>query len=253
MMEVVSDVSQWQRCPFCGAALSEPLGTLGREGPRCPDCWRIANAPDHPYYGVTDAVEYDFDDVTPAERAEAAELLMGAGIAYRWDEGYRLFVGSDDEDQVDALFDQPTSAEGPSEQGGEPQATGLASELGSAADSRASVPATGSAGSDEAAGSDEDEPAEWVADEESAQALVTLFDAADRLRHRPRDEDAAADLADAAGVVLVAALPFGVNRVLWATAGMLARQLVDLLEAGADEDDVAAGADALRAVLRDRI
>jgi hypothetical protein len=224
--------------------LNEALGTLGREGPRCPDCWRIANAPDHPYLAVTDAVEYDFDDVTPAERAEAAELLMGAGISYRWDEGYRLFVAPDDETQVDALFDQPSA-------GDEPSAD---DEGGSGAppapeDERASDDGEAVAGGD----AEDEEPAEWVADEEAAQALTTLFDAADRLRHRPRDEDAGADLADAAGVVLVAALPFGVNRVLWATAGMLARQLVDLLEEGADEDDVVAGADALRAVLRDRI
>ena len=38
-----------------------------------------------------------------------------------------------------------------------------------------------------------------------------------------------------------------------ATAGLLARQLVDLLEAGADGDDVVAGADALRSVLRDHV
>jgi hypothetical protein len=244
MMEVVSEVSQWQRCPFCGAALNEPLGTLGREGPRCPDCWRIANAPDHPYYGVTEAVEYDFDDVTAAERAEAAELLMGAGIAYRWDEGYRLFVGPDDEEEVDALFDQPSGGDETAEEGGRPAAN---------AQTREEEPESDDATSLARPESEEDEPAEWVADEESAQALVTLFDAADRLRHRPRDDDAAADLADAAGVVLVAGVPFGVNRVVWATAGMLARQLVDLLEEQAGDDDVVAGSDVLRAVLRDHV
>jgi len=44
-----------------------------------------------------------------------------------------------------------------------------------------------------------------------------------------------------------------VNRVLWSTAGMLARQLMDLVETGADPDDVAAGADALRSVLREHV
>jgi hypothetical protein len=217
MMVIVSDgLSQWQRCPFCGGALSEPLGTLGRDGPTCPDCGRVANAPERPYYGIYGAVEYDFDDVTAAERAEAADLLIGADISYRWDEGYRLFVSPDREDDVDALFGQPTA---------EPDE---------------STDVT-------------DEPAAWVADEEAAQALARLFDASDRLRHRPADEDAAAELADAAGVVLIAPLPFGMNKVLWATAGLLARQLVDLLEARADGDDVVAGADALRSVLRDHV
>ena len=247
----MSDVSQWQRCPFCGAALNEPLGTLGREGPRCPDCWRIANAPEHPYYGVTDAVEYDFDDVTPAERAEAAELLMGAGIAYRWDEGYRLFIGPDDEEEVDALFDQPPAGEAQPEEGDAPDTAGARQEESGTPPAVASTRSVAASLGD--AASEADEAAEWVADEESAQALVTLFDAADRLRHHPQDDDAAADLADAAGVVLVAALPFGVNRVVWATAGMLSRQLVDLLEEQADDDDVVAGADVLRAVLRDHV
>ena len=34
---------------------------------------------------------------------------MGAGIAYRWVEGYRLLTGPDDEEEVDALFDQPSA------------------------------------------------------------------------------------------------------------------------------------------------
>ena len=247
-MLVVSDaLSQAQRCPYCGAGLTEALGTLGRDGPRCPDCWRIANAPDHPYVGVTDAVEYDFDDVTPAERAEAAELLMGAGIPYRWEEGYRLFVAPENEDAVDALFDQPGSS-GEEESSGDEEESSSEAGAGSVGVRVASDIGAADADADEA-----DEPAEWEGDEESAQALVTLFDAADRLRRRPRDDDAAADLADAAGVVLVAALPFGVNRVLWATAGTLARQLVDLIEQHADDDDVVAGADALRAVLRDHV
>ena len=210
-------VSQWQRCPYCGAGLDEPLGALGRDGPTCADCGRVANAPAHPYYGVTDAVEYGFDDVTPAERAEASDLLIGAGVPYRWDDGFRLLVDAAHEDEVDELFDQPA------DDAAEPGAGG------------------------------DDEPPEWQADEESAQALGRLFDAADRLRHRPTDDDAAAELADAAGVVLVAEPPFGVNRVLWTTAGVLARQLLGLIEGNADTEDIGFGADALRAVLRDHV
>jgi hypothetical protein len=209
------------RCPFCGGALSAPLGTLGRDGPECPDCRRIANAPDRPYLGSFGAVEYEFDDVTPDERAEAADLLIGAALPYRWEDGYRLLVPPEHEDEVDVLFGQT-----PDDDGGAP---------------------------DDGAPDDDGEPAEWVADEEAAQALAQLFDASDRLRHHPSDDTAGAELADAAGVVLIAPAPFGVNRVLWSTAGMLARQLMDLVETGADPDDVVAGADALRSVLREHV
>jgi len=234
MMVIVPEaVSQWQRCPYCGGSLSEPLGTLGREGPTCPDCGRVATAPEQSYYGVYGAVEYDFDDVTPAERAEAADLLLGAGIPYRWEEGYCLFVSPEREDEVDALFGQPLADEGADDEGADDEA-----------DTSEDV-AEGDEG--------EGEPAEWAADEESAQALGRLFDASDRLKHHPGDEDAAAELADATGVVLIATLPFGVNQVLWTTAGKLARQLLDLLEGDADDADVVAAADVLRSVLRDHV
>jgi len=230
MMVSVSDaVSQWQRCPFCGGALGGPLGTSGQGGPTCPDCGRVAHAPEQPYYGVYGTVEYDFDDVTPADRAEAAELLVGAGIPYRWDDGYRLLVSTDHEDDVDALF-------GHIPEDDEDQKAG-----------------EGVGASEDVQRGDGGEPTSWAADEEAARALGRLFDAADRLRHRPDDEDAAAELADAAGVVLIAPLPFGMNTVLWATAGMLGRQLVNLLEAHADDEDVAVAADALRSVLRDHV
>jgi hypothetical protein len=236
-MVAVSDaLSQWHRCPYCGGSLTEPLGAMGRDGPTCPDCARVANAPAQPYYGVYGAVEYDFDDVTPAERTEAADLLIGAGVPYRWDDGYRLFVSPDREDEVDTLFGQPTGDD----------------EEGEDADPLEDADAEAFDDAYQGDGS-EDEPPEWVADEESAQALGRLFDASDRLRHHPDDEDAAAALADATGVVLIAPLPFGMDSVLWATAGRLARQLLELLEDDAASDDIAAAADALRSALRDHV
>jgi hypothetical protein len=228
MWSVSEAVSQWQRCPSCGGLLSEPIGSLGRDGPTCPDCGRMANASAHPFYGVYDSVEYDFDDVTPVERGEATDLLIGAGVPYRWDDGYRLLVSADREDEVDVLFAQLPDYE-------------------------STDPAAETVEHRDQDNGDEEEPAEWVADEEAAEALRRLFDAADRLWHRPADEDAAAELADATGVVLIAPLPFGMNKVLWATAGTLARQLVDLVDGDADPNDVVAGADALRSVLRGHI
>jgi hypothetical protein len=235
-------VSPWWRCPYCGAGLSAPLGALGIAGPTCEDCHHVANAPDHPYYGTVGAIEYDFDDVTPAERAEASDILIGAGVPYRWDDGYRLFVGPDSEAEVDRLFGQTGDETG-----------GAAGDDGTDRDAGDDQgDALLGAGEDEGTEAD-DEPAEWAADQEAAEALARLFDAADRLRHHPHDEDAAAELADAAGVVLIAPVPFAMNRVVWATAGMLARQLVDLVEGQAESEDIVAGADVVRAVLRDHV
>jgi hypothetical protein len=211
------------RCPYCGASLGEPLGALGSAGPTCPECHRVANTPGHPYYGGVGAIEYDFDDVTPAERAEASDILIDAGVPYRWEDGYRLFVAPESEATVDSLFGQTDDA------------------------ARDAVAGNGR-------GTDgDDEPAEWVADQEAVEALSRLFDAAVRLRHSPHDEDAGAELADAAGVVLIAPVPFAMNGVLWATAGMLARQLLELVEGQAEAEDIVAGAEALRAVLRDHV
>lgn len=240
-------VSRWQRCPFCGAGLSEPLGALGWQGPTCPDCGRVANVPAHPYYGLYGAVEYDFDDVTPAERAEAADLLIGADVPYRWEEGYRLLVDPKREDQVDALFGHDTADDAEATDDADTEHTGDTDESLVGPDD-VDEPDVDETAFDE---TDFDEGA--PDDERGVEALGRLFDASDRLRHRPADEGAAAELADAAGVVLIAPVPFGLNRVLWNTAGVLARQLVDLLEHDADPDDVIAGADALRALLRDHV
>jgi hypothetical protein len=240
----VSDAgSQWQRCPYCGGSRSGSLDVLGQGGPACPECGRRANTSQLPYYGVFGAVEYDFDDVTPAERTEAADLLIGSGIPYRWEDGYRLFVSPDREDEVDVLFGQTSDDED------DPENADAAQDQGEGEDEEDDhVPSD-----DAVLGEGDEEPAEWVADEESAQALGRLFDASDRLRHHPGDEGAAAELADATGVVLIAPLPFGMSKVLWATAGTLARQLLDLLETNAGDDDVASAADALRSVLRDHV
>ena len=81
-------------CLACGETVDEPT---------CPACgrpfvyraWLPADEED---------LEYDFDDVTPTERAEAADLLAGAGVVYRWDPGYVLRVAEADEERVDSLF-----------------------------------------------------------------------------------------------------------------------------------------------------
>jgi hypothetical protein len=245
----VSDtVPSWRRCPACGGSLPEPVGTLGRVGPTCPDCGRVALAPEHSFYGTYEAAEYDFDDVTPQERAEASDILLEAGIAFRWDDGYRLMVASSDEAAVDVLFgqvddpdaDTDADADGDGDADGDADAGSEADDEGPPLDDAAEIV-------------DGEEPLDWVVDEQSVEALGMLFDASDRLYHRPADERAAADLGEATDVVLAAPLPFGVNQVLWTTAGQLAQQLVDLLDRKGDLDDVSAAADVLRSVLRDHI
>lgn len=192
----------------------------------------------HPFYGVYEAIEYEFDDMSPAERAAATDLLVKAGVPYRWDPGFRLQVPSEHEQQVDALLADLRPYEPPVDE-----------EAGAG---HGPVVAAGDA-LREIDIEQGEEPTEWAADEASVQAMASLFDAADRLRHDPENETAAAELADATAVVTGAPVPFAVNPVLWQTVGHLARQLSDLVEAKAEADDIFHGADALRAVLRDHI
>ena len=242
--------------------MSEPVGALGRPGPVCPECGRVAEAPDHPFYGVLDSAEYDFDEEAAPQRAEASDLLVRAGISFRWDDGYRLIVSSTDEHVVDVLFGQ-VAPDG----GEEEAASGPASGVDSAEVDRAAVvgddgaAATadvddGAAGviDPDAVGAESgDEPSDWVRDEQSVQAMGALFDASDRLKHQPWNTEAAADLADASAVVRGSPLPFGVNQVLWDTTSRLAGQLIGLINDGADPEDVSSAADDLRAVLRDHV
>jgi len=195
----------------------------------------------NPFYGVYDAIEYEFDDMSPAERAAATDLLVAAGVSYRWDPGFRLQVPSEHEQQTDALLADLRPYEPPADEGAEARAVASAGD-----DARGDI--------DTERGDEQgQEPAEWASDEASVHAMASLFDAADRLRHDPENETAAAELADATAVVASASVPFAVNPVLWRTVGDLARQLSDLLEAKADAGDIFAGADALRAVLRDHV
>jgi len=202
-------------CPACGTDLS-----VGPAPSVCPACGRPVADYSHPYSGVVDAVEYDFDQEPANQRVEATDLLVRAEIPYRWDSGFRLKISPANEAEVDQLFGYAEDAEG------------------NVTDTEPS---------------EDDEPAEWVADEEAVRSLADLFNAADRLRHHPEDPRAITQLADALGAVTLADVPFGINRVLWETAGQLGRQLFGLLNEGADQDDIAAGADALRAVLRDHV
>jgi hypothetical protein len=223
-------------CPSCGEELSS-LGRLSGATARCRACGRPSSSLHEGYYGIVDAVEYDFDDSTPAERVDATDLLVGAGIAYRWDPGYRLQVPPERETDVDVLFGHDADdAEAAEDGDGSGRPTG------------------GQEDADDPVGWDpDDEPPAWRDDEAAVTAQAELYSAADRLAHHPLNDGARAELADATGVVCMSSVPIGVNAVRWKTTQHLARQLLDLIEAGADSDDLIAGAEALRAVLRDHV
>jgi hypothetical protein len=83
-----------QTCPACGENVDYLV---------CSACGRTVgdelSLPAGP-----DDLEYDFDDVTAGERVEASQLLVNAGIPYRWEPGYVLRVAPEMETRVDTLF-----------------------------------------------------------------------------------------------------------------------------------------------------
>jgi hypothetical protein len=212
-------------CQTCGA---DPRGTWGDNVPRgdvasgtCPACGRSLTTPfGRAMLGDDDpAVEYEFEDWSAEDRAAAAEALTARIIPFRWEPGLVLAVVAHRETDADAVFD-------------ELEAGALA-----------------------AAGDGELPPAEegWGESEDAFSALGDLFDAADRLFRTPSGTTAANDLRQAGGLVRRSEPPFGFNPVLWQTAGDLAGQLERLIDDGASNDDIRAGAEALRDVLAEHI
>jgi len=89
--------------------------------------------------------------------------------------------------------------------------------------------------------------------EEAFAAIGDLYDAADRLFHSPLSRGAKKELRRAGEIVRAADPPYGFSPVLWRTAGELANQLLGLFDQGASDDDVRAGAEALRDVLHEHV
>jgi hypothetical protein len=187
-------------CPSCGRSLTPPFAraTLGDGDP---------------------ALEYEFEDWAPEDRAAASEALTARVIAFRWEPGLILAVAAHREGEADAVFDElEDSAGAAAEQG----------ELPPAAD-------------------------DWGEGENAFSALGDLYDAADRLFHTPTGTTAANDLREAGAIVRGSTPPYGFNPVLWRTAGELAEQLEQLIAGGASDDDIRAAAEALRDVLAEHI
>jgi len=209
-------------CQTCGA---DPRDGLGRNVPRgeiaegtCPHCGRSLTVPfGRALLGDADpAVEYEFEGWEADDRAAASEILTSRVVPFRWEPGLIMAVAAHREADVDAILDT----------------------LEEAADAP-----------------DDDLPEaqdDWGEGEDAFAALGDLFDAADRLFHTPTGTTAANDLRAAADVVRTAPPPYGFNPVLWKTAGELATQLESLLVDGSN-DDIRAGAEALRDVLAEHI
>jgi hypothetical protein len=213
-------------CQTCGADPTRSLGTRVIKGDiaagTCPACGRALALPFARATVERDApaVEYEMEDWPAEERAAIAEALTERAVPFAWEAGLVLVVAAHREADADAVFADLDI------------------------DPFDEVPEEG-----------ELAPAEegWGDGEDAFKALGDLFDAADRLFHTPTGTTAANDLREAGAVVRRSAAPYGFNPVLWRTGGELAGQLEQLIDQGASNDDIRAGAEALRDVLHEHI
>ena len=160
-----------------------------------------------------DEVDYDLGEWLVAERSAATAALAEVDIPYRWEQDLVLVVPAVAEEEVDLILD------------------GL-EEVEELEDDGEGVPDGGAM---------------------AQEAMGDLFVAADRLQHDPLDDKMAADLLMAEGTVSASAPPYGIERPVWRQIQGLAAALASDLEAGADEETVAADARALREYLRDLV
>jgi hypothetical protein len=210
-------------CQTCGA---DPRGSWGTSLPKgdvaqgtCPACGRPLALPFvRATPGEGDALtEYEMEDWEAEGRAAAADALQARAIPFRWEPGLVLVVPSRREAEADAVFDELEGEGQPGE--------GVLTPAGD----------------------------EWGEGEAAFAALGDMFDAADRLLRSPASSHAAEKLRTAAATVDNSVPPYGFNPVLWSTASELAGQLQGLIDEGASDDDVRAGAEALRDVLHAHI
>jgi hypothetical protein len=205
-------------CPRCGAPFREDFkGEWFESSLRCPECSLMVTEPPLMLAqgNDEDEVDYDLGEWEVGERGAATTALLEVDIPFRWEADLVLVVPAVAEDEVDRILDELEEVE----------------EL------------------------DEDEEGEGDADGGALaqEAMGDLFVSADRLQHDPLDDRMQADLLMAAGTVGVSAPPYGVERSVWKRIQGLAEALATDLEAGADEETVAADARALREYLRDLV
>jgi hypothetical protein len=152
---------------------------------------------------VDDEVGYRLGDWDDPARGELIQMLVDHGIRHRF-EGDELVVGADNENDVDTLM----------------------TDLSSAASRAGSLSPTGSS-------SAETEP-----DTASLIAVEGLYDAARRLRTDPTDMIADGDLAESSARVFALDHLHGADRDTWAAIGRVTRRLLGALgaEVALDEE-----------------
>ena len=108
----------------------------------------------------------------------------------------------------------------------------------------------GPEGEDGYEGEDDRDDDNGDATEGSLEDLGDLFDAADRLKHQPWHEGAAAELDQALESMSGASPPYGIGEAFWSRARSMAGDLQKLIQAGAPETGIRGAAEALRDLLR---
>ena len=203
-------------CRLCGAELPTLLkGEWFDTSERCSECGVAPGDPAPSLAPSSREVQYDLDRWPPEDRRALSTALADGNVPYRWEPGPVLVVPKAAENQVDGLVV-------------EVEAAGPAADLPPGA--------------------------ELDGGEEAQAAMAELFVVADRLMHAPSDRAIAAELADLAQVVEASLPPYGVDAGLWSRVGGLASATAASgLDGAADEDAVAAGASALRDLLRDLV
>jgi hypothetical protein len=152
--------------------------------------------------------EYELDEWEPGERSRLTELLVAAGVPFRW-EGAVLVTLTEVEDMVDELLDaveagEVTIIDAPNPRGG--------------------VSTTVNAGDSSVSG----------------DTLNRMFLAAERLQKDPLDAGGLEMLVGVLDLIEDGGVPFGVPIPVWRQASELADQLADALAGNDFPDEVAA-------------
>lgn len=163
-------------------------------------------------------LEYDLANLDPIRRAALTDALRDAGIAYRWEAGPLLVVPAAEEARVDDALEEAGSI---------------------ADDDLALEPADAEDGDGD--------------DEAAMEPLSRLHDVADRLAHRPDNENVARDLVTAAEAVRSYAAPWGFDAGTWQRIVDSAGRLETLLAEVAPVGDVLDAAEQLRDLVRDHV
>ncbi len=163
--------------------------------------------PDHdlgPDADGSNEVAYDLTGWDDLARGDLIAALAEAGVEHRWDADDDLVVAAEDEERVDAVFADLTPSD---------------LDLG-----------LGDDGFDEAidVGIDDGLLVQ--------ETLSTLFIAADRLQHHPRDDTSLRQVIGARDTARTLMLPFGFERVQWQGILTSADELVARIEPDANAD-----------------